>query len=131
MAITGVMRPGFVQMRVLDLEEAIPHYRDRIGLELVGRSGDRAFFRGFDEFDRHSVILREADMPGLDRIGFKVCRDSDLEIFADRLQATGVDVEWITAGEEEGVGRKLRFAVPTGHIFDLYADMELSADGDT
>ncbi|KTE40413.1 MULTISPECIES: catechol 2,3-dioxygenase [unclassified Sphingopyxis] len=129
MAVTGVMRPGYVQMRVLDLDEATLHYRDRIGLELVGRSGDRAFFRGFDEFDRHSIILREADMPGLDRIGFKVCSEKDLDHFAERLAAGGVATDWIGAGEDPGVGRKLRFAVPTGHIFDLYAEMELSADG--
>ena len=127
MAVTGVMRPGYVQMRVLDLDEATLHYRDRIGLELVGRSGDRAFFRGFDEFDRHSIILREADMPGLDRIGFKVCSEKDLDHFAERLAAGGVATDWIGAGEDPGVGRKLRFAVPTGHIFDLYAESSISA----
>lgn len=129
MAITGVMRPGYVQMRVLDLDAAIPHYRDRIGLELVDRVGDRAFFRGFDEFDRHSVILREADMPGLDRIGFKVCHDGDLDAFAPRLAAAGARTEEIAPGEDPGVGRKIRFAVPTGHIFDLYAEMDLSDEG--
>lgn len=82
MAVTGVLRPGYVQMRVLDMEQAIPHYRDRVGLDQVGETeGDRAFFRGFDEFDRHSIILREADTPGLDVIGFKVASDRDLDVF--------------------------------------------------
>ena len=64
MAVTGVLRPGYVQLRVLDLDEAIKHYRDRIGLNLVSVEGGLAFFQAFDEFDRHSIILREADSAG-------------------------------------------------------------------
>ena len=90
MALTGVLRPGYVQLRVLDLDEAIRHYRDRVGLNLVSVEGGRAFFQAFDEFDRHSVILREADSAGLDRIGFKVARDVDLDHFAGRLRELGV-----------------------------------------
>lgn len=126
MAIVGVTRPGFVQLRVLDLEEAIPHYRDHIGLELVSQDGERAFFRGFDEFDRHSIILREADTAGMDRMGFKVMKDTDLDDFASRLLEMGVEVETIAPGDDPGVGRKIRFSTPTGHVFDLYAEIELS-----
>ena len=127
MAITGVLRPGYVQMRVLDMEQAIPHYRDRVGLDQVGETeGDRAFFRGFDEFDRHSIILREADTPGLDVIGFKVASDRDLDVCKKRIDAMGVRTEEIPAGADPGVGRKIRFTTPTKHVFDLYADMEIS-----
>ena len=68
MAVTGVLRPGFVQVRVLDLDEAITYYRDRIGLDQVGEVVDgKVYFRAFDEFDRHSVILRQADAAGMAR----------------------------------------------------------------
>src|SRR3546814_10420506 len=78
MAVTGVLRPGYVQLRVLDLEEAILHYRDRSGINLVSVEGGRAFFQAFDEFDRHSIILCEGDTAGLDRMGFKVAKDAEL-----------------------------------------------------
>nr|AAD11452.1 catechol 2,3-dioxygenase [Sphingomonas sp. A8AN3] len=127
MAVTGVLRPGFVQMRVLDLEESIQHYRDRIGLDMVGEPADgRVFFRAFDEFDRHSVILREADTPGLDQIGFKVASEADLDAFKARLVAMGVPVRDIPSGEDPGVGRRVRFSTPTRHVFDLYAQMDIS-----
>lgn len=130
MAVTGVLRPGFVQLRVLDLGEAIVHYRDRIGLDMVGEATDgRAFFHAFDEFDRHSVVLREADSAGIDVMGFKVAQDSDLDHFARRLEAMGVGTEEIPAGEMPGVGRRIRFTTPTAHVFDLYAQMDLSEDG--
>src|SRR3546814_16708665 len=105
MAVTGVLRPGYVQLRVLDLEEAILHYRDRIGLNLVSVEGGRAFFQAFDEFDRHSIILCEGDTAGLDRMGFKVAKDADLDHFAERLLDCGVHVDVIPAGEDPGVGR--------------------------
>ena len=129
MAVTGVIRPGYVQLRVLDLEEAIEHYRDRIGLNLVSREGDRAFFQAFDEFDRHSIILRESDHPGMDVMGFKVAADSDLDDFAQRLGDVGIDAEMVLAGEDPGVGRKIRFKLPTQHVFELYSEMELSKTG--
>ena len=40
MAQRGVLRPGFVQICVLDMEKAITHYRDHLGLELVGVEAD-------------------------------------------------------------------------------------------
>ena len=129
MAVTGVIRPGYVQLRVLDLEEAIEHYRDRIGLNLVSREGDRAFFQAFDEFDRHSIILRESDHPGMDVMGFKVAKDTDLDHFAERLLDMGVHVDVLPEGEDPGVGRKIRFKLPTQHVFELYSEMELSQTG--
>lgn len=129
MAVTGVIRPGYVQLRVLDLEEAIEHYRDRIGLNLVSREGDRAFFQAFDEFDRHSIILRESDHPGMDVMGFKVAKDTDLDHFAERLLDMGVHVDVLPEGKDPGVGRKIRFKLPTQHVFELYSEMELSQTG--
>lgn len=129
MSVRGVLRSGFVQVRVLDLEESILHYRDRVGLEMVGDAENgRAYFRAFDEFDRHCLILREADAPGVDVIGFKVADEADLDAFKQRLQKMGVPTEEIPAGVDPGVGRRVRFTTPTKHVFDLYAEMILSDD---
>jgi hypothetical protein len=40
MAMTGVLRPGYIQIRVLDMDAALVHYIDRIGLNLVSRGND-------------------------------------------------------------------------------------------
>lgn len=130
MAVQGVLRPGFVQIRVLDMEEALVHYRDRLGLDLVGRGDDgRTYLKAYDEFDRHSLILREADAPGMDVMGFKVSEDALLNHFAERLAALGAEVSEVAAGEQPGVGRRISFMSPTGHRFDLYADIEISDNG--
>jgi catechol 2,3-dioxygenase len=130
MAMTGVLRPGFVQIRVLDMAAALAHYCDRLGLYEVSREGDgRVYLHATEEFDRHSVILREADAPGMDRMGFKVQKDSDLDSFQKRLEKLGARVEAVKAGEQPGIGRRISFVAPTGHRFDLYAEMAASDMG--
>lgn len=124
MAVKGVLRPGFVQVRVLDMDAALVHYRDRIGLDVVSEEPDgRVYLRGYDEFDRHSVILREADAAGMDLMGWKVDADASLVEFEHRLKAVDLEVAHVEAGEQPGIGRRISFTAPTGHRFDLYADM--------
>jgi catechol 2,3-dioxygenase len=130
MALKGVLRPGYIQIRVTDLAAAIRHYVDRIGLREVGREADgRTYLRAYDEFDRHSVVLREAAEPGMDYVGFKVASEDELGAFGRRIAAFGVEVVEIPAGEQPGVGRRLSFIVPTGHRIELFAEMALSENG--
>jgi catechol 2,3-dioxygenase len=72
MALNGVLRPGYIQIRVTDVDAALRHYVDRVGLHEVSREPDgRAYLRAWDEFDRHSIVLRPAETPGMDYVGFK------------------------------------------------------------
>ncbi|MCK5746058.1 MAG: catechol 2,3-dioxygenase [Oricola sp.] len=129
MAVTGVLRPGFIQIRVMDLGEGIVHYRDNLGLDLVSQDGEVAFLKAYDEFDRHSVVLRQADEAGLDVLGFKVLTEEALTVFAKRLKGIGVETAIVPAGAYPGVGRRVRFSIPTGHTIELYSEMELSGNG--
>ena len=107
MALNGVLRPGYIQVRVTDLDAALKHYVDRVGLHEVSREADgRVYLRAWDEFDRHSVVLRPADMPGMDYVGFKVASESDLDTFARRIEEYGTKVEEVPAGEQPGLGRR-------------------------
>ena len=94
MALRGVLRAGYIQIRVIDLGAALGHYVDRVGLHEVSREADgRIYLRAWDEFDRHSVVLRQADVPGMDYVGFKVANETDLDAFARRIEAFGAKVE--------------------------------------
>ncbi|MCX5542122.1 catechol 2,3-dioxygenase [Paraburkholderia sp. CNPSo 3076] len=129
MAMTGVLRPGYVQLRVMDLEAARTHYRDHIGLqEVLGGPKGHALFRCSDEFDHHSVVLRQADSAGMDVMGFKVASEAELDAFDRALSTRGVQTTWLPEDFELTLGRRLRFVAPTGHTFDLYAQMQLSPD---
>ena len=130
MGVNGVLRPGFAQLRVLDMKEALVHYRDRIGLDVVSQEKDgRVYLRAYDEFDRHSLVLREADRPGLDFFAFKVEKLADLDHFASRVRDLGLRVESVPPGEQPGLGKRVSFVLPTGHRIDLYAEIEASPVG--
>lgn len=119
----GVMRPGHVQVRVMDMAAAIRHYRDIVGLVETHRDASgRVYLKGWTECDKFSVVLREADRPGLDFSGFKVTNDEVLDSLGGELKAFGCKVEEIPAGELDDCGRRIRFDSPTGHDFELYAD---------
>ena len=121
----GVMRPGHIQLRVLDMEEALKHYRDLIGLIEVERDDQgRAYLKGWTEVDKFSVVLREADEPGMDFVSYKVLDNETLDKLHKDLIEYGCNVEEIPAGELNGCGRRIRFDSPTGHMFEIYAEKE-------
>ena len=49
MALKGVLRPGYIQIRVTDLDVALTHYVDRVGLHKVSREADgRVYLRAWE-----------------------------------------------------------------------------------
>ncbi|MEZ5218567.1 MAG: catechol 2,3-dioxygenase [Ilumatobacteraceae bacterium] len=118
--MTGVLRPGHMQIRVLDLDESIEFYTNVIGLIQTGREGDRAYFKAWDEHDHNSFIIREADEAGVDFFGFKVLDEATLNQLEADLNAYGVSTERIPAGEMLETGERVRFEIPSGHQIELY-----------
>ncbi len=123
MAMTGVLRPGHMQLRVLDLEEGVNHYKNVLGLVETGRDAQgRVYFKAWDERDHNSLILREAESAGMDFFAFKVADKATLEKLDADLKAYGVTTERIPAGELMETGERVRFTIPSGHAIELYAE---------
>ncbi|GAA0692501.1 catechol 2,3-dioxygenase [Marinobacterium maritimum] len=121
----GVMRPGHVQIRVLDMDDALKHYVDLLGLIEMDRDDQgRVYLKGWTEVDKFSVVLREADQPGMDFMGFKCLDEATLDELQRALTDYGVEVDEIPAGELKDCGRRIRFQAPTGHQFELFATKE-------
>ena len=128
MALTGVLRPGHVALRVLDLAEAVKHYKEVVGLTETGRdSKGRVYFKAWDEADHHSVVLRQAESAGMDYMGWKVDSNASLERLAGKLKESPhvSESRWIEAGDHMNCGRRFRFTVPTGHEMELFADKDI------
>ncbi|MBK8331794.1 MAG: catechol 2,3-dioxygenase [Ilumatobacteraceae bacterium] len=121
MAITGVLRPGHMQLKVLDLDEAVEFYSNVVGLVQTGRDATRAYFKGWDERDHHSLILRDAGEAGMDFYGFKVADDATLATLEADLKNYGVTTERIPAGDLLETGERVRFQIPSGHLIELYS----------
>ena len=129
MALTGVLRPGHMQLKVLDLDEAVEFYTNVLGLVQTGRDKDRAYFKAWDERDHHSIILRDAGEAGMDFFGFKVASVADLNKLEKDLNNYGVSTERIKAGDLLETGERVRFRIPTGHTLELYAEKKDVGNG--
>ena len=118
----GVIGPGHVEIRVLDIDEAVKHYVDLMGLIEMDRDDKgRVYLKAWTEVDKFSVVLREADEPGMDFMGFKCVSEEVVDQLRDQLLDFGLQVEDIPAGELKDCGRRVRFRAPTGHFFELFA----------
>lgn len=125
MAIQGVLRLGEAQIRVMDMEKALEHYDKRVGLHQTHRDGEgRVYLKCWDEHDAHSIVLREADRPGLDWFAFKVTDDATLTELGKKIEKFGLQVNEAPAGKYPRSGRRLEFVLPSGHTMHLYAEKE-------
>jgi len=119
----GVLRPGHIQLRVLDLEASIEHYVELLGLHETDRDEQgRVYLKAWSEVDKFSLVLREADEPGMDFMAFKVVDDSTLASLTADIEAFGLEVTHKAAGDLKDCGRRVQFTAPSGHVFELYAE---------
>ncbi|MDE3011001.1 MAG: catechol 2,3-dioxygenase [Pseudomonadota bacterium] len=129
MSLRGVMRLGEVAIRVMDMQAARRHYGERMGLhEVMEDAQGRVYFKAWDEFDHHCIVLRETDRAGMDYFAFKVYDDATLTALEGRIRAFGLAVEHIEAGVYPKSGRRLQFVLPSGHTMQLYAWKEQSGN---
>lgn len=130
MAMSGVLRPGHAQVRMLDVEEGVKFYRDVLGLVETGRDKQgRVYFKAWDERDHSSYIIRQADRAGIDFFGFRVLDQATLEKLNGDLRSYGVPTERIAAGEMLETGERVRFEAPSGHLIELYAHKKHVGNG--
>lgn len=131
MGFRGTLRPGLVQMRVLDLDRTLDFYKNVLGLDEVCRTNDgKVCLKGYDEFDHHSLTLRLADRAGFDFAAFKVGSPEELEQMKAAVEAFGYPVDTVAPNSDQpGFGKRYGFTISTGHRFEIYSEVELSEDG--
>ena len=120
-----VLRVGHINLRVLDMEAAVKHYVDVLGMTKTHEdSQGRLYLKGWDEWDKYSIVLTESDVAGMNHIAYKVKTDADLDNYKQRIADYGLQVKELPAGTLECVGRCLNFTLPSGHEMYLYAEKE-------
>jgi len=119
----SVIRIGHVNLRVLDMAAARNHYENILGLIVTDEDkAGNVYFKGWDEWDKYSVILSPSDQAGMDHIAYKVETDADLDTLTKNIEDYGIAVEQLAAGVLIDCGRSIRFQLPSGHTMCLFAE---------
>jgi len=121
----GVLRIGHVSIRVMDIDAAVKHYEEVLGLKTVLKdSAGNVYLKCWDEWDKYCLILTPSDRAGINHVAYKVQDDADLEALQARIEAWGVKTDWLEEGALPATGRMLQFNLPSGHEMRLYAKKE-------
>lgn len=118
--MSGILRLSHAEVRVPDLELALAYYAEVVGLVVTHRGSNKAYLKGWDEQQHHSLILAQAPTYGLNSLAFKVVELAELDRLDGRLTNAGILTQRYQPGElGEAAGQTLRFVAPSGHTIDL------------
>lgn len=118
-----IVRLGYVELFVTDLERARAFYVDVLGFIEVERTRDRLYLRAVEEFDRHTLILTLRDVPGLGHFGLRVVRPEALTDLEQRHATLGVPMRRVPPDTLPGMGEALWVREPNGHPIAFYYEI--------
>ena len=76
----GVMRIGHASLKVMDMDAAVKHYENVLGLKTTMKDkAGNVYLKCWDEWDKYSLILTPSDQAGLNHVAYTVEQDSDLD----------------------------------------------------
>ena len=118
----AVMRIGHVSLKVMDIQAAVKHYRDIIGMTVTmeDKAGN-VYLKCWDEWDRYSVILTPSDQAGMNHVAYKVEKNEDLDELQKKIEGLGTKTTMLPEGTLPSTGRMLQFKLPSGHDMRLFA----------
>lgn len=121
----AVMRIGHINIKVMDMEAAVKHYENVVGMKTTHKDAKgNVYLKCWDEWDKYSVILTPSDQAGMNHVAYKVETDADLDVLKKRIEDYGINTETLSAETLPFVGRMLKFALPSGHEMRLFAQKE-------
>jgi catechol 2,3-dioxygenase len=120
-----IMRVAYGVLQVRDLDASLHFYEELLGLRLIAREGDLAYLKGWEERQHHSLVLRRAAEPAVERLGFRVRTDGDLDRLAEWYgERPGSTVRMGDADLHGMHGRTLRVWDHLGTPLEYYVTME-------
>jgi len=117
----NIIRSSHAVLDVTDLKLSREFYETTVGLHVEDSDDDAVYFRGSEEHQHHSLVLRKAAVPACNRLGFKVGNEQDLDKAAAFFSSNGITYAF---AEPPFQGRTLQFTDPFGFRIELYATME-------
>jgi catechol 2,3-dioxygenase len=103
-------------------EESLGFFVDLFGMEIEHREGRSVYLRGWGDYQRYSLKLTEAELPGVGHMAIRAWSQEALERRAAAIERTGLGLGWIDG--DHGHGPSYQFTDPDGHPMELYYETE-------
>ncbi|WP_082234531.1 3,4-dihydroxyphenylacetate 2,3-dioxygenase [Halobacillus massiliensis] len=116
-----IIRSGRAVLHVTDLEKSRKFY-DALGFVETEANEQEIYFRGLEEHNHHSLLLKKKDTPFLEVISYKVRSEEDLDKLAAKLEQDGYKVKWMD--QQHAMGRSFRYQDIAGLPVEFYARMD-------
>lgn len=116
-----ITRASHIVHRVKDLARSKAFYADALGFLVSDEDRDTVWLRGLEEACHHSIVLKRADAPGCERVGFRVFTDEDLELTAAFFRDAGLPARFV---EVPFQSRTLHVEDVAGARYEFCASME-------
>jgi 3,4-dihydroxyphenylacetate 2,3-dioxygenase len=117
-----IVRAAYPELIVTDLKASLRFYVDLLGLVLTARTKETAYLRGWEDRLHHSLVLRQGQAPGAERLSFRVRSDSDLAPIAAHFEERRCVTRWVD-GDHLGMGVALRVWDPFGFPLEFFHEM--------
>jgi catechol 2,3-dioxygenase len=119
-----------IELAVFDLAASAAFYKECWALDVVGRSGDRAFLRAAGD-EHHVLTLRQSPRAGVERVNFAAPDRATVEALHARAVAMGAKTHAPQALDaQEGGGYGFEIVTPEGQLLRVSSDVARHADVD-
>jgi len=119
-----ILRAAYADLVVTDLEASRAFYHGVLGLLISHEDDNAIYFRAFEEYLHHSLVIRKGPAPALRCLGYRVRSPRELDVAADYYRALGSRVERVPAGATCGLGETVRVEDPLGFPVEYFYDAQ-------
>ncbi len=120
--VMDVAHLGHIELLTPAFEKSFAFFVDVMGLTESGRSGNSAYLRGWDDYERYSLKLTGSKTSGLGHAAFRARSPQALERRVKALKEAGAGIGWVE--NELGHGPAFQFHDPDGHVLEIYYETE-------
>jgi catechol 2,3-dioxygenase len=103
-------------------EESLRFFVELFGMEIEAQAGQSVYLRGWGDYQRYSLKLTEAPLPGIGHMALRAWSPAALERRVAAIKDSGRGLGWIDG--DHGHGPAFRFTDPDGHELELYYETE-------
>ena len=112
---------GHVELLTPTPEQSLAFFTGPMGMTESGRDGHSVFLRGWDDYERYSLVLTASHTSGLGHAAFRTRSPQALARRVAAVEQAGAGIGWV---ETPGHGPAYRFHDPDGHVLEIYFETE-------